>query len=130
MPDQHDIESGADYCDGSRTYCECQHRDAFAELLKVNAEQLRRLTDATLKIDTLRKQIKNVVKAGTEPSGARGEPIPMILHCPSCGERHIDEGEFMTRPHHNHSCQECGSIWRPAVVDTVGVKFLPGFKNP
>lgn len=63
-------------------------------------------------------------------SGSGSRPVvPMLLHCPWCNERHIDEGEFASRPHHTHSCQECGMTWRPAVVDTVGVRFLPGFKN-
>ena len=57
-------------------------------------------------------------------------PIPMFLTCPLCGARHIDEGEFATKVHHTHSCQNCGLTWRPAIVPTVGVKFLPGFKNP
>jgi hypothetical protein len=63
-------------------------------------------------------------------------PIPMRLTCPGtnpdgtlCGRLHIDEGEFATKPHHTHSCQYCGMTWRPAVVPTVGVQFLPGFKN-
>ena len=56
-------------------------------------------------------------------------PIPMRLVCEGCGELHIDEGEFATKPHHTHSCQHCGLTWRPAVVHTVGVRFLPGFKN-
>jgi predicted RNA-binding Zn-ribbon protein involved in translation (DUF1610 family) len=60
---------------------------------------------------------------------APGEPIPMRLPCPSCGELHIDEGEFATKPHHTHACQACGMVWRPAIVPTVGVRFLPGFKN-
>lgn len=57
------------------------------------------------------------------------EPIPMRLICPECGELHVDEGEFETKPHHTHACQHCGCVWRPAVVNTVGVRFLPGFKN-
>ena len=57
------------------------------------------------------------------------EPIPMILTCPLCGERHIDKGVFATKPHHTHACQKCGLPWRPALVPTVGVQFLPGFKN-
>lgn len=56
-------------------------------------------------------------------------PIAMRLHCPSCGELHIDEGEFATKEHHTHACQYCGMVWRPALVATVGVRFLPGFKN-
>lgn len=54
-------------------------------------------------------------------------PIPMLLWCPECGERHVDRGEFAVRAHHTHACQECGHVWRPAVVRTVGVRFLPGF---
>jgi hypothetical protein len=57
------------------------------------------------------------------------EPIPMLLWCPSCGERHIDVGEFATKVHHTHACQHCGMVWRPAVVATFGVQWLPGFKN-
>lgn len=56
-------------------------------------------------------------------------PIPMRLTCPSCNALHIDEGEFETKPHHTHACQHCGNVWRPAIVATVGVRFLPGFKN-
>lgn len=57
------------------------------------------------------------------------QPIPMRLCCEGCGKLHIDEGEFATKLHHTHSCQHCGLTWRPAVVHTVGVQFLPGFKN-
>lgn len=57
------------------------------------------------------------------------QPIPMILTCPCCGKRHLDEGEYATKTHHTHACQHCGMCWRPAVVPTVGVQFLPGFKN-
>lgn len=56
-------------------------------------------------------------------------PIPIRLECPACGELHIDEGEFATKPHHTHACQSCGAVWRPAIVPTVGVRFLPGFKD-
>ncbi len=57
------------------------------------------------------------------------EPIPMLLWCPVCGPRHIEEGEFITKPHHTHACQYCGLVWRPAIVPTRGVQFLPTFKN-
>lgn len=56
-------------------------------------------------------------------------PIPMLLWCPECGERHIDRGEFVIKLHHTHACQFCGMVWRPAIVHTVGVQFLPGFKD-
>jgi hypothetical protein len=56
-------------------------------------------------------------------------PIPMLLTCPSCSARHVDEGEFATKEHHTHACQSCGMVWRPCIIATVGVQFLPGFKN-
>jgi predicted RNA-binding Zn-ribbon protein involved in translation (DUF1610 family) len=56
-------------------------------------------------------------------------PIPMLMRCPECNERHIDKGEFATKHHHTHACQFCGHCWRPAIVNTIGVQFLPGFKD-
>lgn len=56
-------------------------------------------------------------------------PIPMLLYCPRCNGRHIDEGIFATKPHETHSCQHCGLTWKPAKVPTVGVEFLPGYRN-
>lgn len=67
--------------------------------------------------------------AGTAGVNLVPTPIEMILTCPTCCGRHIDEGEFATKVHHTHACQHCGFVWRPAVCATVGVKFLPGFKN-
>lgn len=61
--------------------------------------------------------------------GMLGEPVPMLLWCPECGKRHIDVGEFSKQLHHTHACQHCGMVWRPAKVFTVGVEFLPGYKN-
>jgi hypothetical protein len=66
---------------------------------------------------------------GIDGEGVAVSMVPMRLFCPACGQIHIDVGVFETKPHHTHSCQECGNTWRPAVVYTVGVKFLPGFKN-
>lgn len=62
-------------------------------------------------------------------AGLVSKPIPMRLVCPRCGQLHVDEGVFATKVHHTHACQHCGEVWRPAVVPTVGVRFLPGFKN-
>lgn len=58
-------------------------------------------------------------------------PRPMLLWCPApgCGARHIDKAEFETQAHHTHACQACGMVWRPAIGLTVGVQFLPGFKD-
>jgi predicted RNA-binding Zn-ribbon protein involved in translation (DUF1610 family) len=66
------------------------------------------------------------LELGKEPLPSK---VPMLLWCPECGSRHIDEGEWAKREHHTHACQICGVVWRPALVSTVGVRFLPGFKN-
>jgi rubredoxin len=57
------------------------------------------------------------------------KPVPMIIHCPMCRERHIDRGIFAQNTHHTHACQYCGHVWRPAIIATVGVQYLPGFKD-
>lgn len=67
---------------------------------------------------------RNAIPVIEEPA-----PVPIRLPCPRCGELHVDEGEWSTRPHHTHACQHCGEVWRPAVVCTVGVRFLPGFRS-
>ena len=56
-------------------------------------------------------------------------PLPLLLWCPGCGERHIDRGIWASKLHHTHACQNCGMVWRPAIKATVGVVFLPGFKD-
>ena len=79
--------------------------------------------DFACRVTTLVVEVEKAMEA------ANAAPIPMRLPCPKCGELHIDEGEFETKVHHTHSCQHCGLTWRPAIVATVGVRFLPGFKD-
>lgn len=62
-------------------------------------------------------------------------PIPMILFCPECGFQHVDrasppdhEIRWTNPPHRSHLCEECGHIWRPADVATVGVAELPSHR--
>lgn len=56
-------------------------------------------------------------------------PVPMLIWCPICRARHVDKGEYATKPHSSHTCQGCGHTWKPALVPTVGVQFLPGTKD-
>lgn len=53
-------------------------------------------------------------------------PIPMVLHCPTCFAQHIDEATetWANPPHRSHLCHNCGCIWRPADVATVGVRAV------
>jgi hypothetical protein len=87
-------------------------------------EDLNFIEDRISELLREKRSLKEVTPPDPKPT-----PIPMRLPCPDCGELHIDEGEFASKPHHTHSCQHCGLTWRPAVVHTVGVRFLPGFKN-
>ncbi len=81
----------------------------------------------------LKNQARIIINVKPYPLGSGAtvptKPISMRLNCPECGTLHVDEGGFATKPHHTHSCQNCGLTWRPAVEYTVGVRFLPGFKN-
>jgi hypothetical protein len=56
------------------------------------------------------------------------EPVPMILFCPACGSRHIDqanpENGWLNPPHRSHLCAACGHIWRPADIPTAGVAAI------
>jgi hypothetical protein len=115
-------------------------RDA-AEWLRIHHEvalaRLEGVCDAlrmpvTLKTFDRSNDVVNVAKnmhAVWEELETNPPPVPILIVCPACGKRHIDEDEFATKVHHTHSCQHCGNTWRPAVVPTVGVQFLPGFKN-
>lgn len=62
------------------------------------------------------------------PDAPKDKPIPMILYCPSCGMKHIDEPNeakgWTNPPHRSHECQHCGVVWRPADVATVGVHTI------
>lgn len=92
-------------------------RDPTSAMTKVACKKI--MSEAAAEIDELNAVLKLSPRA----------PVPMRLRCPACNSLHVDEGEFATKPHHTHACQNCGEVWRPAVIATVGVQFLPGFKN-
>lgn len=83
--------------------------EAHEKAIRIGEVQLKSLEE---KVETLEK------------------PVALLLSCPICHVRHVDAGEFAIKPHHTHACQACGFVWRPAIVPTVGVQFLPGFKDP
>ena len=79
--------------------------------------------------EIIRRERADAARAGAPASPPQDAPIPILLWCPLCNWRHVDDGAFATRLHHTHSCQKCGHTWRPAIAATVGVQFLPGFKD-
>lgn len=98
--------------------------------LRARAESDDTFSDTDQRVAIVRL-LDELVLVTRELNAAKGgEAIPMRLTCPTCGELHVDEGAFATKLHHTHACQDCGQVWRPAVVNTVGVRFLPGFKSP
>lgn len=89
---------------------------------------------ATSHLIPLRTTAEAAVVRNIIHGNLKAPPIPMRLECPDCGELHVDglsvDGtDWAKKPHHTHACQHCGMVWRPAIVNTVGVRFLPGFKN-
>lgn len=76
-----------------------------------------------------RKVIKLTAKEAYDILKTAESQLPLLLWCPECGKRHYDVGVWAKKVHHTHACQHCGMVWRPAIVATVGVKFLPGFKD-
>lgn len=88
-------------------------------------EEIEYLEDENFKL----RQDLNRIQGEQQKNDKCREAIPMLLWCPECKQRHVDAGEFVTKLHHTHACQFCGHVWRPAVIATVGVRFLPGFKD-
>lgn len=137
----HDITSMVDYLkarfpDNGKTTG--QSVQAVCSEVERGWDDLRRIRDALEMPDADADEVVSVLKRAIAENGARIDelaalkaPVPMHLYCPMCGGRHIDKGRFATHPHATHSCQHagCGHTWRPAIVATVGVEFLPGFKD-
>lgn len=94
--------------------------------LKKRAELEAEEKDETcIKGDEGNREEQELLEAGKQL--AEGAAIPMLLWCPMCHTRHIDEPD---QPRHkSHACQRCGLVWRPCQLPTHGVEFLPGCQN-
>ena len=90
-----------------------------AELSKERAEIL----ELTTECDNLREALDNAWRSTP--------PHELVLHCPNCGKQHLDIGEFATRVHRKHLCENttegpgtgCGHLWVPHPYATKGVEF-------
>jgi transposase-like protein len=104
-----------------------RHDALFVDLQPIpRAEAVDALVHAR---DALSKAAVRLLNAAVQLESRAEQPIPMLIHCPLCGKRHIDLGPFATEPHSSHACQHCGHVWKPALEPTVGVQFLPGYKD-
>lgn len=77
--------------------------------------------------------IRARIKRDTEIAASKESPIKLLLDCPNCKQRHVDEGEWAIKPHIKHRCQFCGHEWRPDYRYTVGVASIEeylGIKKP
>lgn len=59
-----------------------------------------------------------------EMPAAAKNPIKMLLWCPSCGTQHVDAELWDNPPHRSHKCHHCFTVWRPADVETEGVRKI------
>jgi hypothetical protein len=102
----------------------------YATPRKVGIHQMYRAHCACGAIGKCRHTAKAAAEAWNEPWQALVEPapVPMILHCPTCGFQHVDEpdpaADWDNPPHRSHLCAACGKIWRPADVLTTGVREI------
>ena len=111
--------------DAAEKYCEA-HPDEFDDLdvdLSLLPTELSELIYALNPED-----VRLLLDAWRETP-----PHDMVLHCPNCGKQHLDIGEFATRVHRKHLCENtpdgpstgCGHLWVPFSYATRGVRALP-----
>ncbi len=99
------------------------------------------LADVALALETLFESKALQALEGRTLPELVPQPMKQVIYCPlsakcecgrprMCGARHVDKGAFATKPHHTHSCQSCGGSFRLQKEATVGVDFIPEFKDP
>jgi hypothetical protein len=92
-----------------------------AEIVAVSAALLP-VSDRTGEAHSLGEAVGNIVRQ-------LSDPIEIVIHCPECGEQHIDEPVvslgWTNPPHRTHLCEFCGITWRPCSRHTVGVASVP-----
>ena len=107
---------------------------------KINRD---RLESAERRVREAKDMLEHYLKCGYLPHMSAVEteqwlaalglqPLPMVLNCPGCGTLHLDAGEWATRPHKTHECQnpKCKRLWKPFEFATVGVAALGQVAEP
>lgn len=127
--------------EGGGYYAERIIRRAIQQGTLIVAETLTRTTPPVEMVERVRRACMEAGKGMDEriplmfadavaaASIPDEKPIPMLLFCPNCGLKHIDEPDewspdWDNPPHKSHLCHGCGCIWRPADVPTEGVASI------
>lgn len=100
-------------------------RTCEAASVAVLRAELEGVNNSLKRSEHVRQAAENrILELIRELSRERETPIELRLHCPACGELHVDEGVWAVKPHKTHECQRCGMLWRPCARPTVGVRFI------
>lgn len=98
------------------------HRPALSKAVRESRENSAKLLQAFKEHNPYKNADNGIY--GLECQGQKPEPRPLMLYCPKCYTQHIDEGEWATRPHKTHQCQQCKYEWCPLEHDTIGVRSM------
>lgn len=91
-----------------------EQRDAALAQVEVLREHSRALVDACESPPTGGEDAEYAysMALGELKGLLSSHPAPANLSCPKCNGRHVDRGEWVSRPHHKHLCEHCGHVWR------------------
>jgi len=86
--------------------------------------------EAVLKSVATRLELNERNEATLLEAWRNTPPHDLVIHCPNCGKQHLDIGEFASRVHRKHLCENttegektgCGHLWVPFPYATRGVE--------
>lgn len=74
--------------------------------------------------DIIEPMLEALLQAWAENEKAKNARVPTEIFCPLCNHKHVDQGEWAHEiAHRKHLCAQCGHVWAPYDVGTVGVSF-------
>jgi len=74
--------------------------------------------------DIIEPMLDALLKAWADNEKAKNARVPTEIVCPLCNTKHVDQGEWAHEiAHRKHLCAQCGHVWAPYDVGTVGVAF-------
>lgn len=74
--------------------------------------------------ELIESMLDALLKAWADNEKAKNARVPTEIICPLCNHKHVDQGEWAHEiAHRKHLCAQCGHVWAPYDVGTVGVSF-------